>query len=91
MPEWAGIVGVSRFTAYRWFREATLPVPAERAGRLILVNVDMAKPGSARTVLYARVWPDGQRSDLDRQAARLAVWAAGEGMALAEIVVEAGL
>ena len=49
MSEWADRVGVSKFTAYRWFREGTLPVPAERAGRLILVNVDVAE----------RAGPDG--------------------------------
>jgi putative resolvase len=54
LSEWADRVGVSKFTAYRWFREGTLPVPAERVGRLILVNVDVAKRESARTVLYAR-------------------------------------
>jgi putative resolvase len=55
LSEWADRVGVSKFTAYRWFREGTLPVPAERVGRLILVNVDVAKRELARTVLYARV------------------------------------
>ena len=43
LSEWADCVGVSKFTAYRWFREGTLPVPAERVGRLILDNVGVAK------------------------------------------------
>jgi putative resolvase len=90
LSEWAGRVGVSKFTAYRWFREGTLPVPAERVGRLILVNVDVAKREPARTVLYARVSSHDQRSDLDRQVARLTGWAAGQGMAVAEVVVEVG-
>jgi putative resolvase len=71
LPEWADRVGVSKFTAYRWCREGTLPVPAERAGRLILVSVDVAEREPARTVLYARVSSDEQRGDLDRQVARL--------------------
>jgi len=90
LSEWADRVGVSKFTAYRWFREGTLPVPAERVGRLILVNVDVAKRESARTVLYARVSSDDQRSDLDRQVARLTEWATGQGMAGAEVIVEVG-
>ena len=49
LSEWASRVGVSRFTAYRWFREGTLPVPARRAGRLILVDV-LPDPG-AQTVV----------------------------------------
>ena len=90
MSEWADRVGVSKFTAYRWFREGTLPVPAERAGRLILVNAGVAEREPARTVLYARVSSHDQRSDLDRQVARLTEWAAGQGMAVAEVVVEVG-
>jgi putative resolvase len=90
LSEWADRVGVSKFTAYRWFREGTLPVPAERVGRLILVNVDMAEHESARTVLYARVSSHDQRSDLDRQVARLTEWATGQGMTVAEVVVEVG-
>jgi predicted site-specific integrase-resolvase len=54
LSEWADRVGVSKFTAYRWFREGTLPVPAERVGRLILVNVDVAERELARTVLSAQ-------------------------------------
>ena len=90
LSEWADRVGVSKYTAYRWFREGTLPVPAERVGRLILVNVDVAERESPRTVLYARVSSHDQRSDLDRQVARLTEWAAGQGMAVAEVVVEVG-
>ena len=90
LSEWADRVGVSKFTAYRWFREGTLPGPAERVGRLILVKVDVAERESARTVQYARVSSHDQRSDLDRQMARLTGWATGQGMAVAEVVVEAG-
>ena len=97
LSEWADRVGVSKFTAYRWFREGTLPVPAERVGRLILVNVDVAERESARTVLYARVTvlyarvsSHDRRSDLDRQVARLTEWATGQGMAVAEVVLEVG-
>ena len=90
LSEWADRVGVSTFTAYRWFREGTLPVPAERAGRLILVNADVAEREPARTVRYARVSSHDQRSDLDRQVARLTEWATGQGMAVPEVAVEAG-
>ncbi|MGC8513146.1 MAG: hypothetical protein ACP5P1_08940 [Acidimicrobiales bacterium] len=70
LSEWADWVGVNKHTAYRWYREGKLPVPAQRVGRLILVNIDGA--GSAqntRTVLYARVSSHDQRADLDRQVA----------------------
>ncbi|MEU0678012.1 IS607 family transposase, partial [Streptomyces sp. NPDC006172] len=41
LTEWARAQGVHPQTAYRWFREGTLPVPAQRVGpRMILVNVE---------------------------------------------------
>lgn len=69
-------------TAYRWFREGTLPVPAQRVGpRTILVNIEA---GTTPDVvgglgLYARVSSHDQKEDLQRQAARLTEWAALAG------------
>lgn len=74
--------GVHPHTAYRWFREGTLPVPAERVGpRTILVNIEAnSLPSAAGGVgLYARVSSRDQQADLERQAARLARWAAAAG------------
>jgi putative resolvase len=92
LSEWASRVGVSKFTAYRWFREGTLPVPARRAGRLILVDLEGASVSGlpARTVLYARVSSHDQRSDLDGQVARLTKWAAVNGLSVDEVVAEVG-
>lgn len=90
MSEWAARVGVSKFTAYRWFREGTLPVPARRVGRLILVEVETRDGGVERTVVYARVSSHDQRSDLERQVARLTEWATGRAMAVDEVVTEVG-
>jgi putative resolvase len=68
-----------------------MPVPARRLpSGTILVEV----PGSAvpdrGAVLYARVSAHDQRPDLDRQVARLAGWAAGQGIGVAEVVTEVG-
>ena len=91
LSEWAERVGVSKFTAYRWYREGILPVPAEKVGRLILVDVPQAsKVAASRVVLYARVSSHDQRADLDRQVARLTEWATSQGMAVAEVVTEVG-
>jgi putative resolvase len=92
LSEWADRVGVSKFTAYRWFREGTLPVPARRVGRLILVDVDGATSLSPtrRTVLYGRVSSHDQRGDLDRQVARLTKWATENGHSVDEVVLEVG-
>ncbi len=90
MSEWAERVGVSKFTAYRWFREGTLPVPAQRVGRLILVDLGAGEGRVGRTVIDARVSSHDQRSDLDRQVARLTEWATGKGMRVDEVVTEVG-
>lgn len=71
LSDWADKVGVNKHTAYRWWREGTLPVPAQRVGRLILVDIGDSNTTHARTVVYARVSSHDQRSDLDRQVARL--------------------
>jgi putative resolvase len=42
LTEWTHAQGIHVMTAYRWHREGTLPVPARKAGRLILVS-----PGTA--------------------------------------------
>ncbi|MFE6759214.1 IS607 family transposase [Streptomyces sp. NPDC057684] len=58
LTEWARAQGVAPRTAYRWFREGTLPVAAERVGpRMILVNIDAnTSPSVTGGVgLYARV------------------------------------
>jgi putative resolvase len=82
LTEWARAQGIAPRTAYRWFREGTLPVPAERVGpRTILVNIDAnaSPPVTAGVGLYARVSSHDQQADLDRQVARLAEWAAKAG------------
>ncbi|MFF1396593.1 IS607 family transposase [Streptomyces sp. NPDC058287] len=71
--------GVHPHTAYRWFREGTLPVPAQQVGpRTILVNFEANSSPSATGGLgrYARVFSRDQKADLERQLARLVTWAA---------------
>ncbi len=61
-------------TAYRWFRDGTLPVPAQRVGpRMVLVNIEASTAPEAvdGLGLYARVSSHDQKEDLERQVARL--------------------
>jgi putative resolvase len=90
LADWAESVGVNRHTAYRWFREGTLPVPAERVGRLILVRTTATADSAKCVVVYARVSSHDQRSDLDRQVARLAAWATENGFEVGQVVCEVG-
>jgi putative resolvase len=94
LAAWARANGVHPQTAYRWFRQGTMPVPARRLpSGTILVEV----PGSdhdggldQRAVLYARVSAYDQRDDLDRQVTRLSGWATAQGVTVAEVVTEVG-
>ncbi|CEZ72630.1 resolvase [Mycobacterium tuberculosis] len=91
LADWAESVGVNRHTAYRWFREGTLPVPAERVGRLILVKTAAsASAAAAGGGLYARVSSHDRRSDLDRQVARLTAWATERDLGVGQVVCEVG-
>jgi putative resolvase len=93
LTEWAQVQGVHVQTAYRWYREGTLPVPARKVGRLILVSPQTAA-GSGRKAesagLYARVSSHDQKSSLDGQVARLSAWAAEAGLPVVRVEAEVG-
>ncbi|MGW7514030.1 IS607 family transposase [Streptomyces sp. NPDC054796] len=90
LTEWARAQGVSPHTAYRWFKNGTLPVPAQRVGpRTILVNIAAAVPEAAGGLgLYARVSSRDQKADLERQVARLSQWAAKAGHRVVRVETE---
>jgi predicted site-specific integrase-resolvase len=49
-PEGVGEAsGAHSVTAYRWYRDGRLPVPAQRAGRLILVEAPISRAMEAVT------------------------------------------
>jgi putative resolvase len=79
LAEWARRNGVHPQTAYRWFREGTMPVPARRlpSGTIMVEVADAARQG--QVVVYARVSSADQRADLDRQVARVTAWVTGGG------------
>jgi putative resolvase len=92
LTEWAHGQGVHVTTAYRWWREGALPVPARKVGRLILVSPETAAGPSRQDAagLYARVSSYEQKADLDRQVARLSGWAAQAGLPVARVEAEVG-
>ena len=79
-------------TAYRWFREGKLPVPAQRLPTGTIVVASRASAGNATgpATVYARVSSHDQRADLDRQVARSSEWATANGLVVAEVVTEVG-
>ncbi|NMO56891.1 IS607 family transposase [Actinoplanes sp. TBRC 11911] len=92
LKEWAATTGVSYATARRRYESGTLPVPAYRLGRLIMVGepVTGVTTGGGQTVVYARVSSTDQRLDLDRQVARVTMWATGQKLGVDRVVTEVG-
>ncbi len=90
LKEWAKREGVHPVTAYRWFREGKLPVPARRVGGLILVEQPADRGPAETVVVYARVSSADQKADLDRQVARVTTWATGQHLTVSRVVTEVG-
>jgi IS605 OrfB family transposase len=70
LTEWAHAQGIHVTTAYRWYRKGTLPVPAQKVGRLIPVSPGTAAGTAAGSSpqggagLYARVSSHNQKAGL---------------------------
>jgi hypothetical protein len=91
LKEWAASQGVAYVTARRQHAAGTLPVPTYRLGRLIMVGEPLAASATAgQVVVYAGVSSVEERSDLDRQVARVTVWATGQKLAVSRVVTEVG-
>ena len=90
LKEWAAEQGVAYVTARRWYAAGTLPVPAYRVGRLIVIGDPVPAASAGSTVVYARVSSADQRSDLDRQVARVTQWATGQHLSVDRVVTEVG-
>ena len=93
LSAWAKKHGVCYKTAWRMWNTKTLPVPAYAlpTGTIVVVE-DMveknAMPNGA--ALYARVSGSDQKSDLDRQVARLTEYATANNMPIVSTVKEIG-
>jgi putative resolvase len=99
LKQWAEQQGIHYQTAWRWFRDGRLPVPAiQTATGTILVQPDVeADPapdagdgGDGGVGLYARVSSHDQRADLERQVARLTGWAQRAGVQVVRVETEVG-
>lgn len=88
LNEWAKSRGIGYQVALRLFHAGTLPVKAEKlpTGRIVIAPLKK----EPKTVIYARVSSADQKADLDRQVARLAEYAAAEGIVVSAVVREIG-
>jgi len=92
LREWAEAQHIHPQTAYRWFREGRLPVPAQRVGGPIVVGdlTERAFAHRGKTAIYARVSSADQMSDLDRQVSRVTTWATSNRHSIDSVVTEVG-
>jgi predicted site-specific integrase-resolvase len=92
LKEWAASQGIAYITARRQYAAGALPVPTYRLGRLITVGEPLATTlaDTGQVVVYAQVSSADQKSDLDRQVARVTVWATGQHLAVSRVVTEVG-
>lgn len=95
--EWAEREGFHPQTVWRWCREGTMPVPFERTATGAIIvhdpkyeNVTPTTTAGTRTVCYARVSSNDQKTDLQRQADRLKAFAFSMGVDAPEVVTEVG-
>ena len=89
LKDWAQQQGVHYQTAWKWFRDGKLPVPAlQTVSGTILVQPDAVSAPAGGLGLYARVSSHDQRADLDRQLARLTRWAATSKAAVVRVEAE---
>jgi putative resolvase len=91
LRQWAAREGVHYQTAWRWWRDGKLPVPARQtATGTIVVEVPAAGGVAAGLVVSARVSSHDQGEDLGRQVAQVTECVTGQGLAVAEVVGESG-
>jgi len=76
-------------TAWRWWRDGKLPVPAYQASSGTII-VEISAQSAARTVVYARVSSSDQAKELARQVACVTAWATARGHPVDAMVTEIG-
>jgi len=92
LREWALAQGIHPQTAYRWYREGKLPVPARKIGTLILVG-NLEPPTTkerGRTAIYAHMMSASEAEQLDAQVSQILTWAVEHGHSVDQVVTEIG-
>ena len=88
--EMARRLGVAVVTLRRWDREGKLKPLFRTIGGHCRYGDAVEKPDSDLTVLYSRVSCHDQKPDLERQAVRLAAFAAENGWLKTEVISDLG-
>lgn len=89
LSDWAKRQGISYRTAWRWFKNGSLPVVAEQTKTGTILIKDHSLDANA-VAIYARVSSTDQKKDLDQQIARLVLFANARGWVVAQTITEIG-
>ena len=96
LNDWAEKEGIAPFTARRWAREGTFPVPIVKTpgGRWIVhdprYEQQPSPESSGKTVGYARVSSSDQKNDLQRQSDRIKAFLVSLGEDDPSVISEVG-
>lgn len=90
LSDWAAREGVHYQTAWRWAKDGKMPVPVSQSPTGVWFVHEPEQAPDGRVVAYCRVSSSDQKTDLDRQVARVVTEAAGRGLAVGEVVTEIG-
>ena len=89
LSHWAKTQGIKYKTAYKWFKNNTLPVKAKQFETgTIIVYPEQQENINEYNVIYARVSSNEQKHDLERQIERLKDYAANKGYTIHNVVSE---
>lgn len=90
LSEWAARNGVHYQTAWTWAKEGRMPVPVVQTPSGTWLVAEPTGEPAGRVVAYCRVSSADQKTDLDRQVARVVQGATRLGLPVADVVTEVG-
>ena len=90
LSAWAKREGIHYQTAWRWFHEGILPVDAVQLDSGTILVEEPLQPPASGVAFYARVSGSDQKADLERQLARLVVFATAKKLSVTKTVSEIG-
>ncbi|WP_048896358.1 recombinase family protein [Mycolicibacterium conceptionense] len=88
LTDYAQTQGISYATARRWFDAGTLPHPARKAGRLILVDLPDPEPESPRPAKTAAYVCVTSPQEFDKRVKALRRWAGSHGIGINLVVAD---
>jgi putative resolvase len=88
LSDWVRKEGINYRTAFIWFKNGTLPVPAKQLPTGTILVYPEETNVIEKYVIYARVSSQDQKEDLQRQLLRLKNYAANNGIIIANEFTE---